>query len=477
MADSNYDEIEILYNEVLALLERGERMDSIDSDSLVDVYDYAFDQSDEYVASEVMAGLLAREPDNADMLERKAIRLLQLGEYQGVRNVLRRMPEDSFVSRLVEVQMGWDKSRWREGYEKLFAGFRKGTVEGYGAISVIDLAIGVDSLHNLVVMMPVVLPYFRYPADFLADLSNTLYDNSLHEDAALVLQELTTLEPFCVDHWVRLAEIYLNRLKDPKECMNALDYALAIDPDSSRALLMLGDLLIKTDSQIDKVLEISERLINLGEYRSDALYLKAGALISLERNDEAFACMEEYLADCVNPLDAFILLLSLRDGVLPQNLDTQLVELLRGLESADVSDWFERARSYVSPTVVAAMADAVRRSGVAVDEELFSLILLCDYRSGRFGDVIEAYEARFPQKNELSAGLIYLFAQLKKEGLSAKAVETMKRFNGIVHSKDCLTDVNALFVSFSAQKLLSELMSLIVDGFSADKLHEIDIFS
>ena len=49
MAESNYDDIEILYNEVLALLERGERIDTIDSESRVDVYVYASHKSGAYV--------------------------------------------------------------------------------------------------------------------------------------------------------------------------------------------------------------------------------------------------------------------------------------------------------------------------------------------------------------------------------------------------------------------------------------------
>lgn len=476
MAESNYDDIEILYNEVLALLERGERIDTIDSDSLVDVYDYAFDQSDEYVTSEVMAALLSSDPDNPDMLERKAIRLLQLGEYQGVRNILRRIPEDSFVSRLIKVQMAWDKSRWREGYEKLFAGVRKGSVEGYGAISVIDLALGVDSLHNLVELLPYVLPYFRYQADFLADLSNTLYDSALYEDAVVALQELTTLEPFCVDHWVRLADIYISRLNDPKECMSALDYALAIDPDSSRALLLLGDMLIKTDSETERVLEISDRLIELGEYKTDALYLKAGALISLERNDEAYECMEEYLADCVNPLDAFVLLLSLKDGVLPEKMEERLIGLLKEQEQGMVTSWIDRARTYVGGPILDGIMEAVKKSGVAVDDDLFPFMLLHDYRLGRYGDVAEAYEASFPQKSDLATGMIYLFALLRDSGLSERILDVIRIFHGVICDMERSRDVKALMMALSAKNLITAVLAMLSDGISAERIDAIDVF-
>ena len=243
MADNFDDELALLYDDILTRLNKGETLADIDLDSLIEVYDYAYDLSDEFVTAEIMNNVLQRDPDFQPMLERKAFRYALLSEIQGAKCVANILPESSFVKKLINMQTDWDATDWRDSYRRLFADVRHQSLDEYSAMCLIDLALGVDNVAHLSLLLEDILPLCRYPEDFLVDLSGTLLDNDMPDEAVTVLLELTTLQPFSLDYWLQLAELYINRLNNFEEGYNAIDYALAIDPDSGSALMLNSTLL------------------------------------------------------------------------------------------------------------------------------------------------------------------------------------------------------------------------------------------
>ena len=172
-----------------------------------------------------------------------------------------------------------------------------------------------------------------------------------------------------------------------------------------------------------------------------------------------------------------VLLLSLIDCVLPKNMCDRLVGLLKEQDPGMVTSWIDRARTYVSGVILDGMMEAVKKSGVAVDDDLFPFMLLHDYRFGRYGDVAEAYEARFPQKTDLATGMIYLFALLRDSGLSERILDVIRIFHGVICDMERSRDVKDLMMVMSAKNLITAILAMLSDGISAERIDAIDVFS
>lgn len=425
--DDDYtDEVARIYEDVLDTLSKSSDLSDFDTDTLLDVYDYACDISDEYVQSEVMTYILSRNPRCLQMLERKAVRYMQLSELQGAKMEAAKLPPSSFVRRLITTRINWSENNWRSLYDKLLSGIKRGSINDFGAFSLVDMAISADDLPHLVTVLPEVLPLLQYPEDFLVDLSDALYDSELYDDAVRVIQELSTLEPFNVEHWLRLADLYVSKLNNLAEAYNALEYALALDPNSPKALMMMGDVLVKTQADMTRADEIAEKLMSMSAYRPEGLYLKAGILIHDERNAEALDCLFEYLDDCNTPLDVLLLMFSFSDEELSEERKARMKRVIEEAEMVDLSNWIDDCKRLLDVTGFDNILELLSTTNVSVTDSMFDQLVCLDYRKGRFEKVITAYEARYGHRIELKSGFLYLMSLLRlgrTKGVGALAGE------------------------------------------------------
>ncbi len=414
MAESYEDEMALLYDDVLARLNRGETLTDMDLDTLVEVYDYAYDLSDEYVTAEIMTNVLSRDGDYQPMLERKAFRYSMLSELQGAKAIVAKLPADSFVRRLVMSQANWDADNWKDSYEKLFAGVEPHSLDRYSMMCLIDFALSVDEVSHLSELLAVILPLCECPEDFLVDLSGTLLDNDHAEADVPVLLELTTLQPFSLDYWLQLGELYINRLDNYEEGYSAIDYALAIDPDSGRAMMLKGDLLMKVEGYTEEVHKLADRLMQMDDFKEDALYLKAGAYIKEGKNAEATEFLKRYTEVCNNPLDIFVLIMSINEGKIDGDLKRRLVEFVKDADVAEITRWIARARSVSDDKSMAVFINAIVDADVLVSDEVFSLVIIYLYRSADYIKVKELYEER-EQSADMNPfdSLVYLMCRLR----------------------------------------------------------------
>lgn len=68
------------------------------------------------------------------------------------------------------------------------------------------------------------------------------------------------MEPFSIDFWLLIAEIYLNRA-DGENVMAALEYALAIDPANTRALIMKAQITSDLNYPAEQIEEILKEVM------------------------------------------------------------------------------------------------------------------------------------------------------------------------------------------------------------------------
>lgn len=450
MADDYNDSVEFLYEEILKRLNSDKPISEVDTDSLIEVYDYAYDLADEFVCSEVMSEVLNREPDCVDMLERKAMRYMQQSEFRGARAIASSLPANSFIRRLVSVYLDWNEQSPKMNYDRLFKGLKHGAVSDFGGICIIDMALGTETLEQLVGYLSEVQNLLRYPQDFTADLAETLLDNQKFGLAAIVFQELTNLEPFTIDHWIKLADIYIHQLTMFEDAANCLDYALAIDPESGSARLLLAELMLKCDKDVDKVIEIAQSLISENTLVKEALYLKAGAYINQEKPAEALDALMQYIDDCVNTLDICLLMITVADGRLSQAVADKLVRIIGESDVSDVVECVERSKSILSNECYLVFLGCISAALYPCPESLRSYVLLYHYLSGDYCTVIDTYDSISKVEDESDDDLLYAFARAwagQTDGLQSFLNDlaerlSMDKLNGV--SNDRLVLIQSL---------------------------------
>lgn len=438
MADEQFDDIAYLYDDVLSRLRKGENLSDIDTDTLVEVYDYAYDMSDEFVCSEVLDQGLRREPDCIALIERKAIRYLQQSEIEGAKIYSSRLSHNSFIRKLITTHLSWNQSDWENCYKNLFKDLKHNSIDDFGAVTLIDVVLGVDSLDNLAKIAKDILGYFRYPSAFLADLANALIDNRLFIDAVDILQELSILEPFNIEHWITIADINANQLNALDDAYSAIDYALALNPDDSLAKLKLGEILYKSGPEnFDRVVEIADGLINSNERTQDALYLKAEAFIGNSQYERAVECLKEYLKDSTNKFPVFSLLITLSDGLLSEPLKAELIQTIKTAPEEELTQWIERSRLLLSQNMFRTVVSAIEAADVPISSEWVPTFLMFFYKCAAYQKVVSLYEKWFGTEIDVENYLIYAFASVRT-GKSHLFRDTVKEmFERAVHELEC----------------------------------------
>ncbi len=416
MADNSYDdEIALLYSEIVNRLRDGKPLDDIDEEELIDVYDYAYDMSDEFVTEEIMSFVLRRDSRCVAMLERKAMRYFQLNDLQGASAVAGLLPDDSFIRRLLSVHVSWSEADWRDGYRRLFSGISQGGLSEYDAVCLIDFALGADDISHLSRIVPRIIPLMRDPAAFLADLGGTLVDNGRYAEAIEAFQELADIEPFNLSNWIQIADVSLNNLDDAEEAASALDYALALDPESLAALRLKGELLLHNGGDGEEIMAIADRLAETEAYHAEGIYLKAGMYINRDCPAEALELLKEYIGLCGNPLDISLLMMSLNGYRLPDGIEKFIIGYLSTADVSEIQAWIDKAKVMSGTEMFSYVVSLVVSSGAELSSELIGLWLLSLYREGRFEDVISESDRFFKdtEKVPATAMLICNMARLR----------------------------------------------------------------
>lgn len=414
------DDIAYLYDEVTKAIRNGLPLSAFDIDTLIDVHDYAYDIHDDFVADELMSNVLTRSPKCLPMLERKAMAYLRVGDILAAQTVASRLPKHSFIYKLISAQSQWDTDNWRECYRGLLGALKQNSIDDFGAVSIIDFALDNDDIAHLVDILSELLPYIRYPEDFLYDLSGILVDNHNYEEAARALQELTTIQSFNIDYWLQLADIYINQLDNYEEGQSALDYALAISPHSPRGLLLLGELLVKTGGPAQSIIDIADRLIADKSLRSQAYFLKAGVYIREKNVEEAINSLDACFDDASDKLNHLLLILTLAGGNVDGKHLAQLKQEFAGMDEAAIEAWLLRNRKVIDSSMSNLILKTIDESGCGVTDEVFDMILFSYYAAGDYAKVVLKYEARYSGEAVTGAGFLYVFS-LIRTGYTDKA--------------------------------------------------------
>lgn len=280
------DERRELYDAFRAELKGGGGIGFYDEADLVEIYDQAADLEDEYTKIEVLMVGARLYPQSEQLAARKGFLYYSLGMDDGVTDTINSRGTGSVLWQVLQLrENNASDQEIISRLEKLLADNE--SLDDEAIIQVVDLA-STDAIYQWIKQNEGVL---RTKTDYLPTLLYELYImgeyNEDNEYAIQKLEELTEIDPFTLDYWVILSELYV-KAGNVEGALSAADYALAINSGDVSALVAKADAMTyvtPVDSQGMK--EMLEPLISDEMTDPKVLKLYAAALIDIGQADEA----------------------------------------------------------------------------------------------------------------------------------------------------------------------------------------------
>lgn len=279
-----------LYERFLNGVRDNNNSEFYEEDELLDIYDYAQDEGDEMVQLYVLLAGARLYPDSDFLDERKAFFLSAINS-DAARNMFgRKGRKNSALWGVLKLSLDtYPDGNPEDGLAELLTGDHRFSCEA--VIRLIDMLHELNRDDLIAENLHILREKAETPSLLYFEAAETLYNNEQYTATARNLaDELTQQDPFNPDNWTLLAKIEL-ALQHPAECVAASDYALAIDPDNQRALLIKGIGLVAAETTIDEGVETLRRVLATSPENSYAAKALAEAY---SRQGKARAALEVY---------------------------------------------------------------------------------------------------------------------------------------------------------------------------------------
>lgn len=368
----------------------GKDTDFFDEDDLIDIYDYANDVNDDFVKMEVLFEGASRYPASEQLRERRRYLYYYLGNDDAVNTLLERGDSSSVLSRLLALRRKSDRGESTvDGLEAILATLDhklddEEIIQFVGEASIPEnyewLLANTERLRGMV----------EYQPTFLYELSATAMEKGDADTAVKMAEELTMLEPFNVEFWELLAEAAFNSA-DYDAALNAVDYALAVAPDSTKSQKLKAWSLFRKNGYSPEAIDILKRLAADEDFDTLSMQTLALMLVKAGREEEALTLSNAFLEK--NPDDRPVL-----DYVFvlePESVARRLKAIefepeIEGNEAFWV-DWASKHAVNDRHNVAAELLLHAREKKALADNMPFLYEEL--YRAGRYADVLELFDS------------------------------------------------------------------------------------
>ena len=270
-----------------------------DEDELVDLFDFAGDMADDYLKMEVLMCGARLYPDSSLLKERRAIFYSFISD-DAASKFLQDNPQEK--APLWEIMRL--RSRAPKGHDAerelayLLGGMDR--MDDEEVIQFVELASQLGAYDWLIANEATVRSKAEYAPIFLYEMAVVSELNHNYEKAVAYLEELTESEPFNAYYWFMIAQDY-EMLDKRDKAIAALDYSLAINPDSKEALQLRARMLLSDDSTRNEGEDLLRELA--GKYPDDPDVQRVAAFVSYAGGDVAVsretmrACLERFPGD------------------------------------------------------------------------------------------------------------------------------------------------------------------------------------
>lgn len=267
-----------------------------DIDELLDVFDYAGDVGDDYLRMEALMCMSRFYPEDPDVLERKAIFYSQYSddaidkyltdndEAEGmIWELLRLRQWDSPLAFAKEIQLDEIVSHYDDFTDE-------------EVVQLIATVSQLGMMDWLKTNLPLLRQKVRYLNMLLYEVAVAAENNQELFLSIQMLEELTELEPFSIYYWTMLARVYASA-DEGEKAVNAIDYALAINPDDVPSLVLKAKLLFVKDQTDPKLLEVLDRVIELEPNAVEAVKLRSAVYYTNGNAEGARDALAAYLRE------------------------------------------------------------------------------------------------------------------------------------------------------------------------------------
>lgn len=293
MSNSGADERRDLMERFLQELERNRADVYFDESDLVEIYDYARDTQDFRVCLEVLLLASRLYPGSVALGERLAFYMYDLGSVDGAESMLKQVPEESVLRRLLSLQIKMlPKEEACAELERILESVKD--FEDEWAIRLVDIAGNYNALDWLKENYDRIKAKCSYPQSFIYEmfeLSFSLYD---YETAQKLGEELTLLEPFNEEFWELLGELRIRNLEAYEAGLSDVEYALAIDPCRSKALQLKAEALLGLDRPVEDIMQVLGTLLKSAPEEEEYVHTLSLALFTKGYEVEAIQALEEF---------------------------------------------------------------------------------------------------------------------------------------------------------------------------------------
>lgn len=209
-----------------------------DEDDLIEIFDYAGDLNDDYLRIEALMCAARYFPDSEELNVRRGIFYSQYSN-----DTLQKYVEDTpsngnFIIELLKIRNSVDKSKEEliSSLDTLLSSQIRLIDEE--VIQILDTASSLNLYRDwLKPNYGIIREKAEYKNVFIYEAAATSDMNQDYQTSALMFEELTEIEPFNSYYWVQLAKEY-NLINETDKALTAIEYALAIKPNFTEALLL-----------------------------------------------------------------------------------------------------------------------------------------------------------------------------------------------------------------------------------------------
>ena len=213
-----------------------------DEDDLLDIFDFAGDQGDDYLRAEALMWGARYFPDSERLKERRAVLYADILGDQAVKAFTADNNESkTLLTRIVAARADIrDKDKAREAIDKLVKS--TDTLEDEEIIQLVNYAGETSNLDYIISNLDPIKKKVQYKPALLYELAAEAIEAHMYKEAIPVLDDLVTEMPYNEEYWSLMATSQM-RVGDIDGALQSVDMALAIKPDSPTAVVTKGLLL------------------------------------------------------------------------------------------------------------------------------------------------------------------------------------------------------------------------------------------
>lgn len=285
-----------LYNEFESeIVKAGNTEAYFDETDLIEIFDYASDMDNYIVKMEVLLYGARHYPSSEALATRRAWFYSSFGEMEAAADVNNRVSNGGFLNRLLTLRAegATDSPETRRRLVEMVDSSSE--LGDEDVIQLVDFCAENSMLDWVEANRTRVEAKCSYTPTFIYEYADRAEDICDLTTAQRLFEELTMMEPFTIDFWVRLSGVQLAS-GDYDEALASAEYALAIDAGCIEAMRLKGRAMYRRGNPKEEVSHVFKSILDLPDSNDADASAYAATLVELGRNDEAAALIEKTLA-------------------------------------------------------------------------------------------------------------------------------------------------------------------------------------